>query len=294
VTTLTPPSAEQIRNAARQLIDRNPDYAAILNFYTEVFVAQENTRSRIDLEVAPVPAAQLAAKRAGQLPLVEPRAFPIDVATSRQLLTAINDLAQGAGADLGASAALLASAQARDAQLPEKLFAALLEEDEAALTEMAERISAPAAHLAFLTYHALRPSLTLGAERMAANLDAASSWAQGYCPICGSPPVLAFLKADGRRALVCRFCWQAWDTPRRFCPLCNNQNVRGQNYFAAEGSAGWRVDCCEACKGYIKTVDTREIGRFFYAPLEQVATLHLDIKARELGYEGGWPPLANP
>ena len=38
-----------------------------------------------------------------------------------------------------------------------------------------------------------------------------------------------------------------------------------------------------------KTVDTRETQRTFFAPLEQVASAHLDIQAAQLGYRQGGP-----
>jgi FdhE protein len=47
------------------------------------------------------------------------------------------------------------------------------------------------------------------------------------------------------------------------------------------------VDVCENCKRFIKTVDLRKISRIIYPPLEQVATLHLDMKAAEAGYVSG-------
>jgi FdhE protein len=294
VTTDTPATADKIRNAARQLIDRNPAYAAILSFYTEVFVAQENARTGLQLVVKPIDAAQRRAKSAGRLPLIEPRDFPIDAAGARALLDTVLALTQDGGGELAASATRLASSLTRDEGLATRLFNALITEDEAALAATADQIGVPAAHLAFLSYHAVRPSLITGAELLATDWAEAVDWNQGYCPICGSPPVLSLLQADGRRALVCRFCWHQWNVPRQFCPLCNNPTPRGQNYFTAQGDKAWRVDFCESCKGYIKTVDTREIARYCYAPLEQVATLHLDIKAQELGFAGGWPPPASP
>jgi len=294
VTTDTSTTAAKIRGAARQLIDRNPAYAAILSFYTEVFVAQENARAGLQLVVTPIDAAQRHAKSEGRLPLIEPRDFPIDTAGARALLDTVLTLTQGSGGELAASAAGLTSHLTRDAALATNLFHALLMEDEAALATLADQIAIPAAHLAFLSYHAVRPSLITGAELLAADWAEAVDWNQGYCPICGSPPVLSLLQADGRRALVCRFCWHQWNVPRQFCPLCNTPTPRGQNYFTAQDDKAWRVDFCESCKGYIKTVDTREIERYCYAPLEQVATLHLDIKAQELGFAGGWPPPANP
>jgi hypothetical protein len=38
------------------------------------------------------------------------------------------------------------------------------------------------------------------------------------------------------------------------------------------------------CRRYLKVVDTRKMVRSFYPPLEQVASLHLDMLAAEKGY----------
>ena len=59
---------------------------------------------------------------------------------------------------------------------------------------------------------------------------------------------------------------------------------------------GYRVDVCDQCRKYMKTVDTRETRHVIHAPLEQVSTLHLDFKAQEMGFESGiqlqFPPSA--
>jgi FdhE protein len=44
---------------------------------------------------------------------------------------------------------------------------------------------------------------------------------------------------------------------------------------------------CDRCKKYIKALDTRKVDRLIYPPLEQISTLHLDIKAQEMGFEPG-------
>jgi FdhE protein len=61
------------------------------------------------------------------------------------------------------------------------------------------------------------------------------------------------------------------------------------HYLYSESEKAFRVDCCENCRKYIKTVDARSANRPIYPPLEQVASLHLDIKAREGGFEAGIP-----
>jgi FdhE protein len=60
-------------------------------------------------------------------------------------------------------------------------------------------------------------------------------------------------------------------------------------YLYSEEEKEYRVDACESCRKYIKTVDTRVLGRRAYPPLEQVASLHLDLKAAEAGYTAGLP-----
>jgi formate dehydrogenase maturation protein FdhE len=44
---------------------------------------------------------------------------------------------------------------------------------------------------------------------------------------------------------------------------------------------------CDSCKTYIKAVDKRNADRIIYPPLEFVSSLHLDIKAQEMGLKSG-------
>ena len=52
---------------------------------------------------------------------------------------------------------------------------------------------------------------------------------------------------------------------------------------------GLRVNGCDACSKYIKTVDTRVLKHPLYPMLELVSSLHLDIMAKEKGLESGIP-----
>jgi len=47
------------------------------------------------------------------------------------------------------------------------------------------------------------------------------------------------------------------------------------------------VDVCDKCKKYVKTIDVRKLQRPMYPVVEQIATLHLDMMAREQGLESG-------
>ncbi len=95
------------------------------------------------------------------------------------------------------------------------------------------------------------------------------------------------LQDEGKRVLACSFCRHEWSARRIFCPFCENADSDTLQYFVTQDDDEHRVDVCENCKRYIKTVDLRKIGRIIYPPLEQVATLHLDMKASESGYISG-------
>jgi len=74
---------------------------------------------------------------------------------------------------------------------------------------------------------------------------------------------------------------------RIFCPFCENTDSQTLKYFFSESEKGYRVDVCDKCRKYIKTVDTRTVDHPIHPPLEQISTLHLDMMAREKGLEGG-------
>ena len=55
----------------------------------------------------------------------------------------------------------------------------------------------------------------------------------------------------------------------------------------AEDGTLAKCDMCDSCKKYLKTLDSRETERMIYTPLGKIASLHLDYKAKEMGYESG-------
>jgi FdhE protein len=106
-------------------------------------------------------------------------------------------------------------------------------------------------------------------------------WLRNYCPTCGSPPTMAHLIAtgDGRaRHLSCGFCHTFWRYRRRGCPFCEDADDRRLTMISFEGECGLRIDCCQACGGYLKTYsgDNEEL-------LADWTSLHLDVVARDRG-----------
>jgi FdhE protein len=111
------------------------------------------------------------------------------------------------------------------------------------------------------------------------------------CPACGGPPQLSFLEPTtaiagdgGSRSLLCASCLTAWPFRRVLCPACGEEDERKLAYFRASDLDHLRVDACETCRRYVKTVDLTKLG--FAVPIvDEVAGAPLDLWARERGYE---------
>ncbi len=121
------------------------------------------------------------------------------------------------------------------------------------------------------------------------------TWRRGICPICGSQPALARLALDdlraGQRHLYCGLCRTEWAFDRLRCPFCQGDPSAETGpfhpqlrYFTLEGDEAHRVDCCDHCQRYIKTVDERVLGRHVDLEKEDLSTLYLDALAAEYGF----------
>ena len=62
-------------------------------------------------------------------------------------------------------------------------------------------------------------------------------------------------------------------------------------YLYEEGREAYRVDICDNCKQFIKTVDSRKLDYEPDLALEDIITIHLDILASEKGYKRAVPNL---
>jgi FdhE protein len=277
---------EQVKSAVATVIQNNPAYAEMLGFYGRLFDAQEKSKSSIRLEPLQIPDDVRAVKAQEKFPLIEIRDFVYDSVESANLFVTIGKLAEEANPKLAASASILLKAV--DTKFdPESLFSAFLNGNEALFENISKALEIEKQVLGFITYNSLKPCLSAAAVQLAAYLHKNEPWLKGYCPICGSTPILSILEGEGARSLICSFCWHSWSVKRVYCPFCDSSDNKHLHYFFSEEETDFRVDLCDHCHKYLKTLDTRQADRLIYPPLEQVATLHLDIKAREEGFEPG-------
>ena len=106
------------------------------------------------------------------------------------------------------------------------------------------------------------------------------------CPFCGRRPgvgVLRTLGEGGQRSLVCSFCLAEWPFRRILCPGCGEEDPHKLPVFTAEELQHVRVESCDSCKTYIKTVDLTRNG-LAEPVVDEIAAVPLDLWAQEHGY----------
>ena len=278
-------SSELVQRAAAEIIAAKPAYRDLIEFYAAIFAAQEDARPRLRLEPFLLSPELVGIKRKNQFPLIQVEEMRFDPEAGEGLFGNLCRIAVDCRSQLSGSAQILS----RHLTEAAPLFQGFLGGDETRLKQAAAALGVEADALSFFLYHSLRPAICRCEQNLAGFLVDELSWEKGYCPICGSPPALARLEADGQRFLFCSFCWHRWPARRAACPYCGCGDPVRLSYRYSEEEPEYRLELCEACRKYVKTVDGRNLARSVYPPLEQVATLHLDLKAAEAGYESALP-----
>ena len=90
------------------------------------------------------------------------------------------------------------------------------------------------------------------------------------------------------RYSLCSYCGCQWRIDRLSCSVCGGKEQGALHYFYGEGEDACRIDLCDACHHYIKTIDYRNLEESDPC-LEDLATLHLDLLAAQKGYRRAVP-----
>jgi FdhE protein len=274
-----------MENSRDQIVRKRPAYADILNFYVQVFQAQEENRQQIRMNPITIDPSLVEKKIHHGMPLIDTNEFMIDQNAAVQLMTTLCDIAQDQRNAL-AQAGVSLQAAMTDSRIDfGQVFDALLNSDGEMLSSFSETIGISTEHLIMFTFLSIAPGVEACAEPLSEYLKNRSH-GKGYCPICGNFPDLFFLDDKGKRQLKCSFCSHTWEVARMGCLFCDSRDQESHPYFFSAEEKEYRVDVCDACRKYIKGVDIRHLDRPFFPKIELAATLHLDIKAREAGYTG--------
>jgi formate dehydrogenase accessory protein FdhE len=140
-----------------------------------------------------------------------------------------------------------------------------------------------------LTEFILRLLVQPYAEFIAAEMpDPPLTVSHKTCPRCGAAPLLGVLRPEGdggKRRLLCSFCLREWDSRRILCAACGEEDEKKLPvYVEAEQFPHIRVEACDTCKFYVRTIDLTKDGNA--APIvDDLAAIPLSLWAHEHGYQ---------
>jgi FdhE protein len=173
---------------------------------------------------------------------------------------------------------------------PEELASAARELESAAPEQWEEllsrhwtQIDEPQESAQFMARAFLQPI----AEYLAGLLSTPDPNYQGAeCPRCTRKPVVGVLRPEGdggRRSLICCLCATEWNFRRIVCAACGEQDVERLPVYTAADVEHVRVEACDSCHTFIKTVDLTRNG--LAVPIvDEIATVPLTLWAQEKGY----------
>jgi formate dehydrogenase accessory protein FdhE len=107
------------------------------------------------------------------------------------------------------------------------------------------------------------------------------------CPFCFEKPVVGVLRPEGdggKRSLICSMCSYEWQCNRIVCAACGEQNVEKLAVYSTEQFPHVRIDACDTCRYYIKTIDLTKTGRAIPI-VDEIATLPLSLWASGRNYQ---------
>ncbi len=144
----------------------------------------------------------------------------------------------------------------------------------------------PDARAQFLGHALLEPFAAHLASRGPIDVNANVHWTNPVCPFCGSRPGLAVLRGEGdggKRSLLCSLCATEWQFRRILCPNCGEENKETLPVYIASQFDYVRVEACDTCKTYLKSIDLTKNG-LADPVVDEIATVPLNIWAEEHGY----------
>ncbi len=277
-----------LKKRIEQLRKKRPGYGQILGFYQKVKEAQDKVKGC--LEIDPIKLRkewkELLAREG--FSLIQKEDFPLDIEASMEVFEMLCQIGKEANRHMAEQVGKIGEAlDNKKMDLRNLLRKGVREQT---IEKMADEFGLDRKVFSFLIQSSARPSIEAGMEQLRGEVDS-ETWLKGYCPICGSLPSLSLLKEEvGKRYLLCSFCGYQWRIDRIFCPFCNNKDQESLHYFYGEGEETHRIDLCDKCHQYIKTIDYRNLQQSDPV-LEDLATLHLDLLATQKGYTR---PVPNP
>ena len=113
----------------------------------------------------------------------------------------------------------------------------------------------------------------------------------GTCVFCGSGAWISSRRIPpgpgtgegAMRMLHCALCAFVWQVGRIRCPACGEEDPEKLPFFTAPQHIGVRIEACESCKTYVKSIDLSLDARRV-PEIDDLMSLSMDLWSTEHGY----------
>ena len=272
-----------LSNHIERIIRNRPFCKDILKYYAELLSVMEFEEPDLG-DIGMMEKRLKSTELEGGFPLFSRNELPVDSESGERLLMRFLERLLNSEEEENQRIDKAVQIFRQDRTLLRDVFKAVLDVDQKKLAGISNLMNLEPEQLYFIAKTALKPSLNALRAVFAHELDKIA-WRQGYCPLCGSEPDMAYLDGTGKRHLHCELCGEEWPYPRLSCPFCQNDDQNTLGYFCCDTEEGFRVDFCRKCMRYIKTIDRRSFDSDTPMDLEYLATLHLDMIAHKEGFK---------
>jgi len=264
----------------------NPHYTELLDIMADILILREEYHIHMKDSIFHVDENLITQKMEGGLPLIDFTGKKYDLARPKEYFNSLISIAERRMPEVAQNIIDIIKSPQFDW---EKIIRASFDHK----IEVADAQGLSAGHEAeenidlidLFTEESLRPELESVAKKYGEIVEK-SGWSEGYCPICGKEPKIGEIRdeEEGKRYLFCHQCGFKWYFHRIKCPFCGNEEQHSLAYFEVEGEERYRVDVCNKCRRYIKTVELPKSSEEPNLDVEDIATLHLDMIACDEGY----------
>ena len=282
----SPKGLDRIIKRIDAIQQKRPSHKEVLEFLKGIVTEQYGAKERIRVEPVDMTDDVVKLKIREGFPLIDKKDLNLDMESGAALFKRLCAVVQERNSKAAEDVNRISEAVNEGRLDLEKLFGNLLAEDGKSFKASAGEMELNQDLLMFLAKNSVNPLLEAYADQLKGHIQQ-KKWWKAYCPICGSKPVMAALrKKEGERYLLCSCCGFEWRFSRMKCPFCGRQDRDKHRYFyIAKESRAYRVDVCDKCKKYIKTVDTTQTSGDIVLFVEDIGTLHFDLIAQKEGYK---------
>lgn len=213
-------------------------------------------------------------------PLLDGASIVVDEGAARDLLTRLIRTATSIGTPKMSS---LEPALRRDIDVA-GLFAASVCQDRDRVSEVAAACGVDDEALQAVVALLAIPFLQACNRRWKSPLT--ESFSQGYCPMCGSWPVLAEMRGIERnRYLRCGRCGSEWLSQILHCAYCGTTDHEHLASLVPEkADSGGAIEACRQCHTYLKVFTRLQGSPPAEVLLQDLATVDFDVAALEKGF----------